>query len=557
MCRTTDSALWREIIRQELRADENEVRKACHSDRRAFFHQVVLDLEEAGMMGNIKEVMHKLMLLGRKRKGAAASKALPMLHGDDGEVLRSHEQQQAAWFEHFAVVEAAQRVTDDQLQHAHMTTKGSHCQIAIEDLPTIDQVKSRIRRLKAGKAPGLDQIPNEVLKAGGEVLATMLHELFVKTVCAGREPLEWKTGTSVPLHKKGPVTNPDNYRAILLSDTIAKLAHGCLRDRLCSTYEKIASPACFGGRTGMGTDFGHHLVQSMITWAACSRVSSAHVFLDLHSAFYHVLRQSLFGHELSDEALCSFLQQRGISPEELSEWEQQAQLDFALKSQTPAVQQSTFDAFRQAHFTMRGLSYAGRTSRGTRPGDLIRDITFNILTQLLLKEVRAQLTQLGVRDWLVVPGCAGKLDTSQPAFVDVAFFDDAAFCIVAKDCNQVLQVAAQALAILRDAARKRGMNLNFKPDKTEILLACSGPGSRELKKRIHIDQGGSIPVVLEHSVEHVRCVRSFKHLGSYMSKVTPHPPERCSIGLPKPKRRGVPWLGTFVNLAGQQTAAVS
>lgn len=260
LCRTTESPLWRDIMRQELRADEKDVRKACHLDRRAFFHQVVLDLEEAGQIGNIKEVMHKLMLLGRKRKGAVASKALPMLHAEDGVVLKSHEEQQAAWFDRFAVVEAAQQVSDEQLQNAHMSTAGSHCEIALEDLPTLDQVKSRIRRLKSGKAPGLDQIPNEVIKAGGEVMATMLHELFVKTVCAGREPLEWKTGTWVPLHKKGPVTNPDNYRAIFLSDTITKLAHGCLRDRLCETYEKLASPACFGGRAGMGTDFGHHVV---------------------------------------------------------------------------------------------------------------------------------------------------------------------------------------------------------------------------------------------------------------------------------------------------------
>lgn len=238
------------------------------------------------------------------------------------------------------------------------------------------------------------------------------------------------------------------------------------------------------------------------------------MFLDLHSAFYHVLRQSLFGHELNDEALCAFLRKHGVSPDELQEWKRQAQADFALADQTPAVQQSTFDAFRQAHFTMRGLPYAGRTSRGTRPGDPIGDITLNILMQLLLKEVRAQLTQLGVHDWLACPQQAGQKNMSQPAFVDVAFFDDAAFCIVAKDSQQVLTLAAQVLAILSDAARKRGMNINFKPDKTEILLACSGPGSRALKKRVHIDQSGCIPVVLEHSVERVRCVHSYKHLGS-------------------------------------------
>lgn len=226
-----------------------------------------------------------------------------------------------------------------------------------------------------------------------------------------------------------------------------------------------------------------------------------------------MLRQSLFGHELNDVALCHFLQDHGVGPEELHEWERQAKADFALQGQTPMVQQSTF-AFRQAHFTMR--------SRGTRPGDPIGDITFNILTQLLLKEVRGQLTNLGVLDWLEHPLRAGQGDEMQADFVDVAFFDDAAFCLVAKDCNQVLKIAAQALAVLSDAACKRGKSVNFKPDKTEIVLACTGAGSRILKKRIFLDQKGSVPVMLEHSVESLRCVHSYKHLGSYVqSDATP------------------------------------
>lgn len=285
MSRTTESAVWRDILWQELRTDEKQVRKACHSDRRAFFHQVVVDLNEAGLLGNLKEVTHKLKLLGRKRKGDVARKSLPMLCTESGEVMTSYVQQQEAWFDRFALVEAAQRVTDQQLQADHMNTLGSQCPVSLEDLPTLDQVKGRIRKLKSAKAPGLDQIPNEVIKAGGEIMASMLHELFVKSACAGREPLEWKTGTAIPLRKKGAVTNPDNYRAIFLSDTIAKLARGCLRERLCSTYEQLASPACFGGRAGMGTDLGHHVVQSMMSWAVGAQLPSAHVFLDLHSAF--------------------------------------------------------------------------------------------------------------------------------------------------------------------------------------------------------------------------------------------------------------------------------
>ena len=105
-----------------------------------------------------------------------------------------------------------------------------------------------------------------------------------------------------------------------VSDSIAKLCHSLLRDRLCATYEKVASKACFGGRKGCGTDMGHHMLQSLLSLAEHSVVSSAFVFLDLHAAFYSVIRQGLFGQQMHDEFLCMFLARQGVSPEELEEW---------------------------------------------------------------------------------------------------------------------------------------------------------------------------------------------------------------------------------------------
>ena len=96
--------------------------------------------------------------------------------------------------------------------------------------------------MKKGKACGPDQIPNEVLKAGGDALCSMVHELLVKAVAAAREPLQWKAGIAVPLYKRGAVSNPDNYR--------------------------------FGGRKGCGTGFGHHMLQSVASFSGDSHMSS-------------------------------------------------------------------------------------------------------------------------------------------------------------------------------------------------------------------------------------------------------------------------------------------
>ena len=90
----------------------------------------------------------------------------------------------------------------------------------------------KIKRVKRGKAPGPDQIPSSLLKAGGSTIAKHLHVLFAKAAVLQHEPLEWKSGLLVPLFKKGASQDPRNYRSIFLSDYTAKLYHSCFRDHL-------------------------------------------------------------------------------------------------------------------------------------------------------------------------------------------------------------------------------------------------------------------------------------------------------------------------------------
>ena len=150
-------------------------------------------------------------------------------------------------------------------------------------------------KLKRGKAPGLNRLPTEVLKAGAEPICTQLCALTSKAVAHCKEPLEWKGGVLVPLSKGKPdAADPLGYRSIFISNFTAKLYHMALRTHLVEVWECGIASLQLGGRRHLGADLAHHLLQAHGHWATAKKKPYAHLFFDIKSAFYSVLRQALF-----------------------------------------------------------------------------------------------------------------------------------------------------------------------------------------------------------------------------------------------------------------------
>ena len=86
-----------------------------------------------------------------------------------------------------------------------------------EHIPPITEHKviHSIKRLSKRKAPGIDGITSELIKAGGDMLITMLIILFNKIIKTEKSPEDWSKMIITPIHKKGDKLNADNYRALL------------------------------------------------------------------------------------------------------------------------------------------------------------------------------------------------------------------------------------------------------------------------------------------------------------------------------------------------------
>ena len=76
-----------------------------------------------------------------------------------------------------------------------------------------------INKLKSHKSPGTDQIPAEIIKAGGRTICFEIHKFIISIWKKEKLPEEWKESIIVPIHKKGDITGCNNYREISLLPT--------------------------------------------------------------------------------------------------------------------------------------------------------------------------------------------------------------------------------------------------------------------------------------------------------------------------------------------------
>ena len=108
-------------------------------------------------------------------------------------------------------------VGQKQLEIPKQINKNLNRKISHHELNTV------IKRLKLGKAVGIDVISNEMLKLGFPYLKECLLKLFNLTVKANIVPSDWCMGLISPIFKLDDKLIPDNYRGICVISCLSKL----------------------------------------------------------------------------------------------------------------------------------------------------------------------------------------------------------------------------------------------------------------------------------------------------------------------------------------------
>eukprot|EP00435_Cladocopium_sp_Y103_P056901 s1056_g19.t1 len=514
--------------KQHLREVEREVRERVDADQQLYYAQMIDELARQGDLRNYKLVYKMLVRLGgRPRHKHAGGKALPLLCDAQGNPVTTFHDQQKLWMKQFAEVEAGHLMSRSSLAALHHSGLGIPAKdFDLHALPTLYDIQQQMRKLKRGKACGPNRLPPDVLKAGGAVMAQHMLTLTTKIAVRGVEPLSWRGGKLIPLHKgRLPRSDPAGYRSIFISDYTTKIYHGALRRHLLDAWTQVLSHLQFGGRQGLAADQAHHCLQAHAAHAHARQHPMAILFLDFRAAFYSVVRQGLFHHGPSPEAFVYAMHQMGISPDEVNRLLATAADDGAVSGISSHALCLLKDLMERTYFTVEGLDMVALTTRGTRPGDPVGDAFFNVAMAVVLKRVTHSIQQQTTAVWEGAAGAVGQFDMGvAPAvfgWFEVAFVDDCAIAMRAPSNDALLSLAHIALRAIHTEAEARGLGLNWDKGKTELLLQPHGSGTRALKERLAQAQQ-MLDVPVGDQLLHLRVVHAYKHLGSWLQTGAKH-----------------------------------
>ncbi|CAE7501391.1 CPK3, partial [Symbiodinium sp. KB8] len=397
----------------------------------------------------------------------------------------------------FQQQEAGRIVTTEQLA-AHFSAWQQHhrdaCPLA---LPTLLDLEAMCRSQKRGKAPGPDQVRNEVWKCQPDQASRWLWPLCLRVSGGHPEPMHFKDSAVCALHKKGPAHLPVNFRSIAMLNGVAKLWHSHVRATVGQEILHRYFPTQLGGRKGVDTGLALAVFRCASDLADTAGRSWAAFFVDIQAAYYETDRDLLF-HDASNDAALLQLQ----LPAHVHK------LIAGGVLQGLGVPQSQIDLLRDcvecSFWTFTGQTQAVMASRGSRPGDGLADVLFGALFAVILNCLDHACQSEGI--------CHTSLYEAlgeAPRPLQIAWADDLSLLADFDSPQEAVELLPRFATVILRTIEAFRFRVNLAPGKTEALVKICGNGATAARARLLSDTAG-IPTA---DGRYVRLVPEYKYLG--------------------------------------------
>ncbi|KAI0224962.1 hypothetical protein LSAT2_024073 [Lamellibrachia satsuma] len=189
---------------KEYQERNKTVKKKTKRDKKTYVEKLANEAEIAARQNNSRE----LYKITRQLAGKNKSTSRP-IRDKQGNLLTKESLQLQRWKEYFQDI--LNRPPPDSIPNIEETNEDLNINCG---RISKEEIKRAIKKLKLGKAPGIDNIPSDVLKADigatTNVLYSVLNEIWDKEEI----PTEWKTGMLVTIPKKGNLSECFTGRVI-------------------------------------------------------------------------------------------------------------------------------------------------------------------------------------------------------------------------------------------------------------------------------------------------------------------------------------------------------
>ena len=378
--------------------------------------------------------------------------------------------------------------------------------VAASSLPSLSSFETALRATKPDKATGLDPIPSRVHHDQAPVVARFYYALLLKMHLWCVEPIQFKGGVMTLIPKRGDPKVAANYRGILLLTSVAKRFHSLLRSSLMHTLSPKRAEGQLGGFSKQMVHFGFHAITTWTHVLETQGYSTAVLYIDLASAFHHLVRELVLGVACEDDFthLLAALAEAGHPLQA-----QEAGLRIVGVLQALGCDDRLLRILRDVHtdtwFTVTQQE-AVRTTRGTRPGSPLADAVFHVIMTHIIQDVRS---------WLADHDAFMKILTKfQLPLLTIVWADDVAIPLAAA-CAADLLPAVQALVQKVDSCfSANGFTVNYGLNKTNVVLSFQGPQALDHRRQFLLKErpGFECPLANGSSVW-LHCQPYYKHLG--------------------------------------------
>ena len=204
----------------------------------------------------------------------------PRVEDKEGNLLTEEEALRERWKQHFEEV-----LNRPNPPTTLQTTEPEEIETIRTGPITEAEIRKAIQALKNSKAPGIDAITAELLKADLPTTLTSLKNLFLHIWDKEEVPSQWNKGLIAKVPKKGDLTNCSCWRGITLMSVPAKVMGKVIANRIREGIDRKLRQEQAGFRSGHGTTEHIHTLRTIVEQANEWNANLYSCFMDYEKAF--------------------------------------------------------------------------------------------------------------------------------------------------------------------------------------------------------------------------------------------------------------------------------